>query len=315
MHPHTHLLLALLLPTATAKCYPPGATFPIPDYALVPPPDIKLPTNAEAPWPTNTTSYAVQVTTAENTIFSAYHTADILGEYRDGEPSEVTGDTYFRIASNTKVFTVLAVMLTEGMSLDDGILKYIPELVDGEGGVEWEDITLGALGGHLAGVVREYAAFDLFGHGDEGDLLKDPVSHGFPPLPKSAGPPCGITGGDVQCIWKRIPHLSPPLLQPNMTSRIHLRLLRPPPNVPPADNSILLQRGLHAPLPLPRTPHRDSFRKDRSRKDTDTPKPHRHLPQTPRLLRRDTARTQRLALGRGHQERGRRALRQFHRPQ
>ncbi|KAG0632596.1 hypothetical protein HOY80DRAFT_1013379 [Tuber brumale] len=260
MHPHTCLLALLLLPTTTAKCYPPGATFPIPDYALAPLPDIKLPTSAEAPWPTNTTSYAVQVTTAENTIFSAYHTADILGEYRDGEPSEVTGDTYFRIASNTKVFTVLAAMLTEGISLDDGVLKYIPELVDGEGGVEWADVTLGALGGHLAGVVREYAAFDLFGHGGEGDLLKDPVSHGFPPLPRSAAPPCGITGSDVQCTWKH--------------------------------NSILLQRRLHAPLPLPRAPHRDSFRKDRSGKYPDTPKPHLHLPQTPRLLRRDTAPTQ-----------------------
>ncbi|CUS10218.1 unnamed protein product [Tuber aestivum] len=207
MYSHTNLLLLTFLlphlPTIAAKCYPPGATFPAPDYALLPPPDIKLPTSAEAPWPANITSYAVQVTTAEKTIFSAYHTAEILGEYRDGEPSDVTGDTYFRIASNTKVFTVLAVLLTEGMSLDDGVLKYIPELADGEGGVEWGDVTLGSLGGHLAGIVREYAAFDLFGHGDEGDLLKDPVSHGFPPLPRSAGPPCGITGGDVQCTWKQ----------------------------------------------------------------------------------------------------------------
>ncbi|PWW78757.1 beta-lactamase/transpeptidase-like protein [Tuber magnatum] len=131
---------------------PPGATFPAPDYALLPPPDIKPPTSTEAPWPANITSYAVQVTTAEKTVFSAYHTAEILGEYRDGEPSDVTGDTYFRIASNTKVFTVLAVLLTEGMSLDDGVLKYIPELADGEGGVEWGDVTLGALGGHLAGI-------------------------------------------------------------------------------------------------------------------------------------------------------------------
>ncbi|RPB00822.1 beta-lactamase/transpeptidase-like protein [Choiromyces venosus 120613-1] len=208
MHSHNNFILPvllqiLLLPAATAKCYPPGATFPIPDYSLVPPPNIKLPASADAPWPTNTTSYAVEVTAAEKTIFSAYHTADILGEYLDGEPSNVTGDTYFRIASNTKVFTVLAVMLTEGMSLDDSILKYIPELMDGEGGVEWEDVTLGALGGHFGGIVREYAAFDLFGHGDEGDLLKDPVSHGFPPLPRSAGPPCGITEGDVPCTWKQ----------------------------------------------------------------------------------------------------------------
>lgn len=103
----------------------------------------------------------MQVTTAEKTIFSAYHTADILGEYRDGEPTDVTGDTYFRIASNTKVFTVLTVMLTEGMGLDDGILEYIPELADGEGGVEWGDVTLGALGGHLAGIVRECGLFFL----------------------------------------------------------------------------------------------------------------------------------------------------------
>ena len=164
MHSHANLLLSLsiLLPAATAKCYPPGATFPIPDHALIRPPDIKLPTSAEdAPWQTNITSYAVQVTTAEKTIFSAYHTADILGEYWDGEPSDVTGDTYFRIASNTKVFTVLTVMLTEGISLNDGILKYIPELADGEGGVEWGDVTLGALGGHLAGIVRECGLFFL----------------------------------------------------------------------------------------------------------------------------------------------------------
>ncbi|PUU72906.1 hypothetical protein B9Z19DRAFT_1104188 [Tuber borchii] len=291
MHSHANLLLfllqiLLLLPTtATAKCYPPGATFPIPDYALAPPLDIKLPTSPDAPWPTNITSYAVQVTTAEKTIFSAYHTADILGEYRDGEPSDVTGDTYFRIASNTKVFTVLAVMLTEGTSLDDGILKYIPELADGEGGVEWGDVTLGALGGHMAGIVRDYAAFDLFGHGDEGDELKDPVSHGFPPLPRSAGPPCGITEGDIPCTWKRIPpqipHLSSLLLQPNTTPRVHLRHLRPSPNIPPTGNSNLLQCRLHAPLPRPRTPHRYALRKNRAGKDPHTPKPHFHLPQTP----------------------------------
>lgn len=41
---------------------------------------------------------------------------------------------------------MLAVMLTEGMSPGDGILKYIPELADGEGGVEWGDIWRGLLG-------------------------------------------------------------------------------------------------------------------------------------------------------------------------
>jgi len=41
---------------------------------------------------------------------------------------------------------VLAVMLTEGMSPGDGILKYIPELADGEGGC-----YAGSFGGTFGG--------------------------------------------------------------------------------------------------------------------------------------------------------------------
>ena len=119
----------------------------IADYTLILPSDLKLPTSTEALWPTNIASYTVQVTTAEKTIFSTYHTAEILREYRDRESTDVIQDTSFLIASNKKVFTVLAVMLPEGMSLNDGILKYISELVDGESGLKWGDITLGALGG------------------------------------------------------------------------------------------------------------------------------------------------------------------------
>jgi len=122
----------------------------IPDTRLRPNPTARHQTPNERGRPLadehNLLSYAVQVTTAKKTILSAYRTADILGEYRDGDPRNVTGDTYFRIASNTKVFTVLAVILTEGMSPGDGILKYIPELADGEGGVEWGDIWRGLLG-------------------------------------------------------------------------------------------------------------------------------------------------------------------------
>ena len=51
---------------------------------------------------------------------------------------------------------------------------------------------------------RADSVFDLVGHGDAGDMLKDPISHGFPPVPAEQIPPCGITEQDTPCTWHRI---------------------------------------------------------------------------------------------------------------
>jgi hypothetical protein len=54
-----------------------------------------------------------------------------------------------RIASVTKLFTVLAVLLSEDkLSWEAGIREYVPEL---QGDV-WDDVTIGALAGHTAGL-------------------------------------------------------------------------------------------------------------------------------------------------------------------
>lgn len=52
----------------------------------------------------------------------------------------------------TKIFTVLAVMLEEGMDLDDKIGKYVEEL---DGLEEWEDVTLRLLASQMAAAPRD----------------------------------------------------------------------------------------------------------------------------------------------------------------
>lgn len=114
-------------------------------------------------WKTNTTSFAVQVTTGQNTIWDSYYTAPILGEYKDSEPKDVSGDTAFRIASISKSFTVYAVLLENKINLEDSITKYIPELLarDSEEGyneeteVQWNQITIRSLASQLSGIARE----------------------------------------------------------------------------------------------------------------------------------------------------------------
>jgi CubicO group peptidase (beta-lactamase class C family) len=73
---------------------------------------------------------------------------------------KIDSDSVFRLASTSKLFPVLAVLQTHGMSLDDPITDYLPELnalnnqaraQNAIWTVDWDDITLGALASHLGG--------------------------------------------------------------------------------------------------------------------------------------------------------------------
>ena len=111
-------------------------------------------------WRTNITSFSLAVTSASETLWTSSYTAPILGNYTDSRPSDVTDKTYFRIASISKVFTVLAVLIkhqAKDWSLHDPITKYVPELLQDSSGdiVDWESITLETLAGQLSGIPRE----------------------------------------------------------------------------------------------------------------------------------------------------------------
>lgn len=109
----------------------------------------------------NATGVAVSVS-------SAYED-DILGSltytpavYNTSGTHVVDGDTVFRIASVSKVFTAMGLLLLgENIRFSDPITKYVPELnqLDREQSMQneitimdWDHITIDAMASHLAGV-------------------------------------------------------------------------------------------------------------------------------------------------------------------
>jgi len=105
----------------------------------------------------NTSSFSIEVTTSERTLWSHYHTASALNESIGVR--EVDGDSRFRIASVTKTFTVLALLhqVDAGkLRLDDSVKEYIEEFQGPHAGtLPWKDITLRSLASQLSGIPRE----------------------------------------------------------------------------------------------------------------------------------------------------------------
>lgn len=101
------------------------------------------------PWNMSTTSFSLELTSPRETLFEHHHTAAIRGA---NGTSEVNGDTVYRVASVTKAFNVLTLLLNARAELDSPITRFVPEL---EGVVLYEDITLRMLAGSLSGVSRD----------------------------------------------------------------------------------------------------------------------------------------------------------------
>lgn len=93
------------------------------------------------------------------------HEDDLIFNYHFTPPtttglgvSEVNESTIYRIASGTKLFTVLSTLQASNVNLDDSIVKYLPQLRnatsgrDGLTAVSWEDVTVGSLASHLSGM-------------------------------------------------------------------------------------------------------------------------------------------------------------------
>ena len=156
MKPSTLPLLGLLwLPLASSYCPPTGPVLPPPKVSS----DGNL-TNSLAEslkdlmqsgnsWNASTNSFSVKVTSKEETLASFHHTADNLNKTG---VSKVTSSSIYRVASVTKVFTVLALLLQENLNLDDPASKYVPELAKIE---YYKGITLRMLASQLGGVPRE----------------------------------------------------------------------------------------------------------------------------------------------------------------
>lgn len=113
--------------------------------------DLALSGSIVAGWQTNTASFSIVLTDASDEagarLWEYHHTAS--GNVNN--TGDVDGDTQFRVASVTKVFTDL-ILLKLGLDLADPITKYLPELACDDSPIEWKRITLGSLGNHLAAI-------------------------------------------------------------------------------------------------------------------------------------------------------------------
>ncbi|KAK0721700.1 beta-lactamase/transpeptidase-like protein, partial [Lasiosphaeria miniovina] len=121
--------------------------------------------------------------------------------FRDPRGAQrVDSDTVFRLASMSKLFPVLAFLRLSGVSFEDPITKYVPELrkLDHEARaqtpvwtVDWESVTVGALASHLGGIAADMTT----------DLAEfaDLSAYGLPPRNDSRLLHCSGLLGTSEC--------------------------------------------------------------------------------------------------------------------
>lgn len=105
----------------------------------------------------------------EQPLWTNYHTALNLDAVNSSGTREVDGNSVYRLGSLTKIFTVLTWFVEAGDEYWYApITRFVPELQGLEGGdpvrfVEWEEVTVGALAGQMAGIPRDCEFSLVFG--------------------------------------------------------------------------------------------------------------------------------------------------------
>ncbi|KAF5963127.1 beta-lactamase [Fusarium coicis] len=143
-------------------------------------------------WYPNTAISVAAKSLHEVTPFISHHIYPIGGLNTSGVAA-IDEETVYHVSSVSKLFPVLA-LLRLGVSLEDPVIKYLPELrsirvaeaPDAITTVDWERITIGMLASHMSGIAAEYAV----------DLAAVPFDLGpaFQALDEKSFPPCAVTG-------------------------------------------------------------------------------------------------------------------------
>ncbi|RBR13272.1 uncharacterized protein FIESC28_08238 [Fusarium coffeatum] len=145
----------------------------------------------------NTTLY-VQAFSAADTLFQhGYVPQGMKGFLTSGTLNE---DTVFRVGSVSKLLIVYTLLAEVGMDhMSDPVTRWVPELAHaakkGKGDptrrVQWNEVTIGQLCGHMSGVSRNFGFFDL----DSliGYPKANPEMYGFPILEKIERRKCDIS--------------------------------------------------------------------------------------------------------------------------
>ncbi len=158
-----------------------------------------------------------------------HHTAAEVANSTTGV-TNVNGNSIYRVASISKLFTAFAGMLVlDDTDWDRSITDFIPPLADSAAQtpgsddpvniVQWEKVTLAALASQLAGVPRDVAPLD----GSDYIYRPDPIAtYGLPTLSPSdpiAFPPCrnsteGFCTGDEWDKYAKGAQARPPTFLP-----------------------------------------------------------------------------------------------------
>ncbi|CAG8921609.1 unnamed protein product [Penicillium salamii] len=143
-------------------------------------------------------SFALQIFNGQepDSAFSFYHTDEIIKSGNVGV-NEIDENTIFRIGSISKLWTMFLYMTFGGIRhFPEPITKYIPELRANQSSskppnaidhVQWEDVTIGELASHQAGILNNYGLLDL---ASQQNTLQN---QGFPELSESEQVSCGNT--------------------------------------------------------------------------------------------------------------------------
>lgn len=116
---------------------------------------------------TETASFSIGVfsTHSEDFLYEHHHQGTELNGSLTG--GVLNAETLYRIGSVTKLLTVYTLLVKLGPSYwNEPIIKFIPELADAPTGnrahrVQWSEVTLGALAGHMAGLPRNSMVLPL----------------------------------------------------------------------------------------------------------------------------------------------------------
>jgi hypothetical protein len=99
----------------------------------------------------NVTSFSLRVASSTQDLFSLSRAADT--PFGKGTKT-VDGDSIFRVASNTKLFTALGILRLAAvgkLNLDHGVSRYVSGLRD-SASTKWSQITIRNLLSHLSGI-------------------------------------------------------------------------------------------------------------------------------------------------------------------
>ncbi|KLO95164.1 uncharacterized protein Y057_7683 [Fusarium fujikuroi] len=145
----------------------------------------------------NTTFY-VQAFSASDTLFQhGYVPSSMKGFLTSGSLNE---DTVFRVGSVSKLLTVYTLLAEVGIKhMNDPVTKWVPELAlaarnnkgDPTRKVQWDEVTIGQLAGHMAGISRNFGFFDMSSIIESAH--QSPELYGLPMLNKKESPHCSVS--------------------------------------------------------------------------------------------------------------------------